>query len=136
MSNKSFPYRTIREIDVGYANVWCARMTYVGELGYELYIPVEHALHVYEHILAHGNDSGDDDSGNDDAVGGGGRDGGGSCSCSGSGSGNSSGDNIKRGPHLQLKHAGLKALASLRMEKGYRDYGHDMDNCDTLLEGM
>ena len=30
--------------------------------------------------------------------------------------------------------AGLKALASLRMEKGYRDYGHDMDNTDTLLE--
>jgi glycine cleavage system aminomethyltransferase T len=33
-----------------------------------------------------------------------------------------------------LVHAGLKALASLRMEKSYRDYGHDMDNTDTLLE--
>lgn len=33
-----------------------------------------------------------------------------------------------------LVHAGLKALASLRMEKGYRDYGHDLDNTDTLLE--
>ena len=31
-------------------------------------------------------------------------------------------------------HAGLKALASLRMEKGYRDYGHDIDNTDTVLE--
>jgi glycine cleavage system aminomethyltransferase T len=30
--------------------------------------------------------------------------------------------------------AGLRALGSLRMEKGYRDYGHDMDNTDTLLE--
>ncbi len=29
---------------------------------------------------------------------------------------------------------GLKALASLRMEKGYRDYGHDIDNTDTVLE--
>src|ERR1041384_5754340 len=30
--------------------------------------------------------------------------------------------------------AGLKALASLRMEKAYRDYGHDIDNTDTVLE--
>lgn len=35
---------------------------------------------------------------------------------------------------LPLTHAGLKALSSLRMEKGYRDYGHDIDNTDTLLE--
>jgi glycine cleavage system aminomethyltransferase T len=28
----------------------------------------------------------------------------------------------------------LKALASLRMEKGYRDYGHDIDNTDSVLE--
>jgi 4-methylaminobutanoate oxidase (formaldehyde-forming) len=33
-----------------------------------------------------------------------------------------------------MKHAGLKALASLRMEKGYRDYGHDIDNTDSVLE--
>ena len=33
-----------------------------------------------------------------------------------------------------LRHAGLKALASLRMEKGYRDYGHDIDNTDSVLE--
>ena len=31
-------------------------------------------------------------------------------------------------------HAGLKALASLRMEKGYRDYGHDIDNTDVPYE--
>lgn len=33
-----------------------------------------------------------------------------------------------------MTHAGLKALASLRMEKGYRDYGHDIDNTDSVLE--
>ena len=33
-----------------------------------------------------------------------------------------------------LRHAGLKALASLRMEKGYRDYGHDIDNTDSVFE--
>ena len=27
-----------------------------------------------------------------------------------------------------------QALGSLRMEKGYRDYGHDLDNLDSLLE--
>ena len=35
---------------------------------------------------------------------------------------------------MDLRHAGLKALGSLRMEKGYRDYGHDIDNTDTVLE--
>jgi 4-methylaminobutanoate oxidase (formaldehyde-forming) len=34
----------------------------------------------------------------------------------------------------ELVHCGLKALNSLRLEKGYRDYGHDMDNLDSLLE--
>jgi glycine cleavage system aminomethyltransferase T len=33
-----------------------------------------------------------------------------------------------------LVHAGLKALSSLRLEKAYRDFGHDMDNLDTLVE--
>jgi 4-methylaminobutanoate oxidase (formaldehyde-forming) len=36
MSNEAFPYRTAREIAVGYAYVLCARITYVGELGYEV----------------------------------------------------------------------------------------------------
>jgi glycine cleavage system aminomethyltransferase T len=38
------------------------------------------------------------------------------------------------GRSVGLVHAGLKALASLRMEKGYRDYGHDIDNTDSVLE--
>ena len=33
-----------------------------------------------------------------------------------------------------LKHVGLKALSSLRLEKGYRDFGHDVDNTDTVLD--
>ena len=35
---------------------------------------------------------------------------------------------------MGLAHTGLKALASLRMEKAYRDYGHDIDATDTVLE--
>jgi 4-methylaminobutanoate oxidase (formaldehyde-forming) len=91
MSNEAFAYRAAKEIDIGYARVLCVRITYLGELGYELYIPAEQAVHVYERVVA-------------------------------------------AGAALGLRHAGLKALASLRMEKGYRDYGHDIDNTDTVLE--
>jgi heterotetrameric sarcosine oxidase gamma subunit len=91
MSNEAFPFRRAAEIDIGFARVLCVRITYLGELGYELYIPAEHAVHVYDRLTAAGA-----------AVG--------------------------------LRHAGLKALGSLRMEKGYRDYGHDIDNTDTVLE--
>jgi len=91
LSNEAFPFRTAREIDIGFARVLCIRITYLGELGYELHIPAEQAVHVYERVVEAG-----------EAVG--------------------------------LVHAGLKALASLRMEKGYRDYGHDIDNTDTVLE--
>jgi 4-methylaminobutanoate oxidase (formaldehyde-forming) len=41
---------------------------------------------------------------------------------------------VEVGQQFGLKHAGLKALASLRMEKGYRDYGHDIDNTDNAFE--
>ena len=41
---------------------------------------------------------------------------------------------VEAGQEVGLRHAGLKALASLRMEKGYRDFGHDIDNTDCPLE--
>jgi 4-methylaminobutanoate oxidase (formaldehyde-forming) len=91
LSNEAFPFRTAREIDLGYARALCVRITYLGELGYELYVPSEQARHVYERLA-------------------------------------------KAGERVGLRHAGLKALASLRMEKGYRDYGHDIDNTDSVLE--
>lgn len=47
---------TAKEIAIGYARLICARITYVGELGYELHIPTEHALHVYEKVCAIGKD--------------------------------------------------------------------------------
>ena len=69
----------------------CARITYLGELGYELYVPAEDGLKVYDALQA-------------------------------------------TGAAYDLKPVGLKALASLRMEKGYRDFGHDIDNTDCPLE--
>jgi 4-methylaminobutanoate oxidase (formaldehyde-forming) len=91
LSNEAFPFRTARSIDIGFARALCVRITYLGELGYELYVPTEQATHLYDRVLA-------------------------------------------GGPAYDLRHAGLKSLASLRMEKGYRDYGHDIDNTDSVLE--
>jgi len=91
MSNDAFPFRCMQEIDIGYARVTCIRITYLGELGYELYVPAEQANHVYDVLLQHGQPMG-------------------------------------------LMHCGLRALSSLRLEKAYRDYGHDIDNTDNILE--
>jgi len=41
---------------------------------------------------------------------------------------------VEAGKKFGLKHAGLRALSSLRMEKAYRDYGHDIDNTDNPYE--
>jgi glycine cleavage system aminomethyltransferase T/glycine/D-amino acid oxidase-like deaminating enzyme len=49
-----FPFGTSREIEIGYARVRASRITYVGELGWELYIPSEFALHVFERIMQAG----------------------------------------------------------------------------------
>jgi 4-methylaminobutanoate oxidase (formaldehyde-forming) len=52
VGNAAFPFMAVREIDVGYAPVLAARIGYVGELGYELHVPVDYGLHVYEAIRA------------------------------------------------------------------------------------
>jgi 4-methylaminobutanoate oxidase (formaldehyde-forming) len=91
VSDEAFGFRTARHIDIGFARVLCIRITYLGELGYELHIPAEQAVHVYDRL-------------------------------------------VEAGREVGLRHAGLKALSSLRMEKAYRDYGHDIDNTDTVLE--
>ena len=90
LGGEAFGFRTAREIDLGFARVLCVRITYLGELGYELYVPTEHALDVHDRIVAAGEEFG-------------------------------------------LAAVGLKALASLRMEKGYRDHGHDIDNTDEVF---
>src|SRR4029079_6795613 len=48
VSNAAFPYMSARELRIGYAPVLALRVTYVGELGYELHLPTEYAAHVYE----------------------------------------------------------------------------------------
>jgi sarcosine dehydrogenase len=48
LSNETFPYMSMREIRIGHAPVRAARVTYVGELGWELHVPTEYAAHLYE----------------------------------------------------------------------------------------
>lgn len=54
LSNAAFPFATSREIDLGYARVLANRLTFVGELGWELYIPSEFAPDVYDRLVAAG----------------------------------------------------------------------------------
>ncbi|MDE2219336.1 MAG: FAD-dependent oxidoreductase [Gammaproteobacteria bacterium] len=48
LSNGDFPFRCARRIDIAAANALAVRIGYVGELGYELYIPQEYAAGVYQ----------------------------------------------------------------------------------------
>ena len=91
LSNDAFPFGTSREIEIGYSSARASRITYVGELGWELYIPTEYAVGIYEFLL----------------------------------------DNVTEG---SLKHVGMHAVNSLRMEKGYRHWGHDISDEETPLE--
>jgi glycine cleavage system aminomethyltransferase T/glycine/D-amino acid oxidase-like deaminating enzyme len=54
ISNAAFPFFGARRIDVGHAMVLAVRVGYVGELGYELYIPQEFSAHVYDALWAAG----------------------------------------------------------------------------------
>lgn len=58
LSGESFPFATIREIDIGYATAYANRMTYVGELGWELIVPTEFAVGAYEALQEAGRDLG------------------------------------------------------------------------------
>ena len=63
LSNEAFPYMTARELRLGLAPVLALRVTYLGELGYELHLPSEYAAHVYELLWAAGRDLGLADAG-------------------------------------------------------------------------
>ena len=91
LSNEAFPYLSARHIHVGYAPVLAARVTYLGELGWELHIPTEYATGVYDELVTAGTD-------------------------------------------LGFRPVGLAAMSSLRLEKGYRDLGVDIDNTDNPIE--
>ncbi len=63
ISNEAFPFATARDITLGAAPVRAIRIGYVGELGWELHIPTEFALHVYDALISAGEPSGIKDIG-------------------------------------------------------------------------
>jgi len=90
-SDRGFPFATSRSIELSYAIVRATRITYVGELGWEIYVPTEFMVGVYEELTSAGKAHG-------------------------------------------LVHAGYHALNSLRIEKAYRHWGHDITDEETPLE--
>jgi 4-methylaminobutanoate oxidase (formaldehyde-forming) len=55
VSKDAFPYMTAQEIDINYALVQVMRVTYEGELGFELYVPTEFSVHVYDSVIEAGS---------------------------------------------------------------------------------
>jgi 4-methylaminobutanoate oxidase (formaldehyde-forming) len=63
VSHAAFPFMQARELRIGYAPVLALRVTYVGELGWELHVPTDYAAHVYETLRAAGEPHGIVDAG-------------------------------------------------------------------------
>ena len=91
VSDAAFPFATSQTIELGLALVRASRITFVGELGWEIYVPSEFMQGVYDEVVSAG---------------------------------------VRHG----LVHAGYHALNSLRIEKAYRHWGHDITDEDTPLE--
>jgi 4-methylaminobutanoate oxidase (formaldehyde-forming) len=58
LSPERFRFLDAREMEAGWATVWALRVSYTGELGWELYVPTEFAVDVYEKVVAAGEDLG------------------------------------------------------------------------------
>jgi glycine cleavage system T protein len=58
LSNAAFPYMTARSIDIRGASVWAQRVSYVGELGWELYIQAQDALNIWDALMQAGREFG------------------------------------------------------------------------------
>ena len=58
LSTEAFPFATSKVVDIGYARVIMNRLTYVGELGWELHIPTECAFEIAVHLLDAGQEFG------------------------------------------------------------------------------
>ncbi len=92
LGNDAFPFGTARWIELGAAaRALALRVSYVGELGWELYVPAGEAAAAYEAV-------------------------------------------VSAGAAFGLHHAGYHAMNTLRLESGYRHWGHDITDEDTPLE--
>lgn len=90
-SNQAFPFGSAQRLTIGSVQVMAQRITYVGELGWELYCAKTDAAALY-HLL------------------------------------------MQRHTQFELRLCGYHALNSCRLEKGYRSWGHDINDLDTPAE--
>jgi hypothetical protein len=58
LTNDAFPFATAREIEIGMGLARAHRISYVGELGWELYVSTDQAAHVFETLTEAGADHG------------------------------------------------------------------------------
>ena len=91
LTNAAFPFGTARYIDIGHTRVWAQRITFVGELGWELYASVETMGYLFDLLMS-------------------------------------------AGAQVNVALAGYYAMDSLRSEKGYRHWGHDIDTHTSPLQ--
>ena len=82
-SNESFKFGTSKNIKINKKKVWAQRLSYVGELGFELYVKMSESREIYNLI-------------------------------------------VDNGKEFKLSHCGMFAMDTMRMEKGYLHWGHDI----------
>ncbi len=95
VSNQALPFLSVREFEVGQAPAIVCRISYTGDLGYEIYVPAAYQVALYEALTAAGAD-------------------------------------------LGLTPFGMRAMMSLRLEKGFgswlRDFSPDYTPAETGLD--
>lgn len=91
LSFDAFPFGTGRHANIGGHLCWLQRISYVGELGWEIMVPADNAEKLYTTLY-------------------------------------------QAGKSFSLQNVGLHAVNSLRLEKGFRHWGHDIGSHDNLLE--
>jgi len=82
-SNENFKFGTSKKITINNKEIWIQRLSYVGELGFELYIKMNEAREIYNLI-------------------------------------------VEKGKEFNLSNCGMYAMDTMRMEKGYLHWGHDI----------
>jgi len=82
-SNENFKFGTSKKITINNKEIWTQRLSYVGELGFELYIKMNEAREIYNLI-------------------------------------------VEKGREFNLSNCGMYAMDTMRMEKGYLHWGHDI----------
>ena len=91
VSAGGFAFGTGRFARVAGVELWLQRLSYVGELGWELFVPAEETARVFAELQQAGNEFG-------------------------------------------IRNVGLHAVNSLRLEKGFRHWGHDIGSEDNLIQ--